>query len=128
MTIRTIRCKLLVSSEVDPLFLATQEAFTNACNAILAKALEANVKDPIQLQQFVVYKAKRLGIAVEFVNPAYTSQVCFQCRQPGDRCKDVFQCKTCGEMPADYNASGNISIGGAVVNQPKLTICVKHIS
>ena len=53
MTIRTIRCKLLVSSEVDPLFLATQEAFTYACNAILAKALEANVKDPIQLHHLM---------------------------------------------------------------------------
>ena len=77
-----------------------------------------------QLQQFVTYKARRVGIAVELVNPAYTSQVCFECRQMGLRCKDVFQCKACGEKPADYNAAGNISIGGAVVNQPKLTVCV----
>ncbi len=32
-----------------------------------------------QLQQFVQYKATALGIAVEFVNPSYTSQTCHRC-------------------------------------------------
>jgi len=76
-----------------------------------------------QLQQFVVYRARRVGIAVEFVNPAYTSQVCFTCRQKGLRDKDVFKCSTCGERHADFNAACLISIGGAVVNRPELTIC-----
>jgi IS605 OrfB family transposase len=76
-----------------------------------------------QLQQFVVYKAKRVGIAVEFVNPAYTSQVCFRCRRQGLRAKDVFKCTACGEVHADFNAACMISIGGAVVNQPELRVC-----
>lgn len=75
-----------------------------------------------QLQQFVVYKARRVGIAVEFVNPAYTSQVCFSCRQKGLRVKDVFKCTTCGERHADFNAACMISIGGAVVSQPELRV------
>ncbi len=75
-----------------------------------------------QLQQFVVYKARRVGIAVEFVNPAYTSQVCFSCRQKGLRVKDVFKCTTCGERHADFNAACMISIGGAAVNQPELRV------
>lgn len=76
-----------------------------------------------QLQQFVVYKARRVGISVELVNPAYTSQVCFRCRQKGLRVKDVFTCITCGEKHADFNAACMISIGGAVVNQPELRGC-----
>lgn len=75
-----------------------------------------------QLQQFVVYKARRIGIAVEFVNPAYTSQVCFSCRQKGLRVKDVFKCTTCGDRHADFNAACMISIGGAVVSQPELRV------
>jgi IS605 OrfB family transposase len=77
-----------------------------------------------QLQQFVTYKAKRAGISVELVDPAYTSQHCSQCGQKGLRNADVFECKTCGEKHADYNAACNISIGGVVVNRPKLTVCV----
>lgn len=75
-----------------------------------------------QLQQFVVYKARNVGIAVEFVNPAYTSQVCFDCRQKGLRVKDVFKCTTCGDRHADFNAACMISIGGAVVSQPELRV------
>lgn len=77
-----------------------------------------------QLQQFVTYKALRLGIAVELVNPAYTSQICFDCRQKGLRRGDIFRCTTCGEKHADYNAACNLSIGGVVVNRPELTVCV----
>lgn len=76
-----------------------------------------------ELQNFVAYKAKRVGIAVEFVNPAYTSQVCCTCRQKGLRVKDVFRCTACGERHADFNAACLISIGGADVNRPELTMC-----
>ncbi len=76
-----------------------------------------------ELQRQIVYKARRVGIAVEFVNPAYTSQVCFSCRQKGLRAKDVFTCTTCGVRHADFNAACMISIGGAVVNQPELRVC-----
>ena len=32
-----------------------------------------------RLMQYIAYKAKRVGITVEFVNPAYTSQTCPKC-------------------------------------------------
>ena len=44
------------------------------------------------LQTFVEYKAKAAGIAVEYVNPAYTSQTC-SCRgHLGKRSKHRFVC------------------------------------
>lgn len=66
-----------------------------------------------QLQQFVEYKAAASGIAVEFVNPAYTSQTCHQCFNLGSRQGEQFNCLTCGEQHADVNASHVIALGGA---------------
>jgi len=66
-----------------------------------------------QLQQFVTYKAASFGIAVEFVNPAYTSQTCHRCLHLGSRKGERFTCLTCGEQHADINASHVIALGGA---------------
>lgn len=73
-----------------------------------------------ELQKFVEYKAHAFGIAVEFVNPAYTSQTCHQCLKLGSRKGERFKCLTCGELHADVNASHVIAGGGAVVNRPEL--------
>ena len=70
-----------------------------------------------QLQDFISYKAKRAGIAVELVNPAYTSQTCHRCGLLGTRDQDSFSCTTCGPFHADLNAAWNIA-GGGVVNRP----------
>lgn len=70
-----------------------------------------------QLQAFVSYKAKRAGIGVELVNPAYTSQTCHRCGLLGTRDQDSFLCTTCGPFHADINAAWNIA-GGGVVNRP----------
>ena len=77
-----------------------------------------------QLQQYVAYKAARAGMAVELVDPAYTSQTCHHCGCRGKRDKDVFSCTTCGDAHADENAAWVIAAGGAVVNRPELTLCV----
>src|SRR5579883_696966 len=46
-----------------------------------------------QLQTFVEYKAKAVGIAVEFVDPAYSSQTCSCCCGLGQRAKHRFVCE-----------------------------------
>jgi IS605 OrfB family transposase len=74
-----------------------------------------------QLQQFVAYKAALYGIAVEFVNPAYTSQTCHQCLKLGSRNQERFTCLTCGENHADVNASHVIALGGAACKPARIS-------
>lgn len=79
-----------------------------------------------QLQTFIEYKAKAVGIAIAYVNPAYTSQTCSCCGQIGKRTAHRFVCEKCGfRAHADLNASRNlVRIGSgaplsrAVVNTP----------
>jgi IS605 OrfB family transposase len=81
-----------------------------------------------QLQTFVEYKAKACGIAVEYVEPAYTSQTCSSCGGLGQRSKHRFECHHCGlRAHSDLNASRNLArIGSgaplprAVVNTPNV--------
>ncbi len=64
-----------------------------------------------QLQSFIEYKAKQVGILVEYVNPEYTSQTCNRCNHisKNNRKGLRFHCEACGyEMNADLNASRNI--------------------
>jgi putative transposase len=64
-----------------------------------------------QLQSFIEYKAKQVGILVEYINPEYTSQTCNRCNHisKNNRKGLRFHCKACGfEMNADLNASRNI--------------------
>ena len=70
-----------------------------------------------QLQTFVEYKARAAGIAVEYVNPAYTSQMCSCCGHLGKRSKHRFVCTHCGlRAHSDLNASRNLArIGGTAV-------------
>jgi IS605 OrfB family transposase len=65
-----------------------------------------------KLISFVTYKAEALGIRIDFVDAAYTSQRCSECGHTsrGNRPKqDHFECEKCGKtLHADYNAAKNI--------------------
>lgn len=71
-------------------------------------------------------KAQRKGMAIAFIDPAYTSQQCRKCGQLGNRRGHNFTC-SCGHSEhADINASHNIRLkftvlrsSGLSVNQPR---------
>jgi IS605 OrfB family transposase len=79
-----------------------------------------------QLQEFVQYKAEAVGLRVDYVEPAYTSQTCNVCGGLGKRVKHRFAC-ACGNLAnSDVNASRNIarfaglsSSARGVVNRPE---------
>jgi putative transposase len=68
---------------------------------------------------FIVYKARRAGVPLVFVDPAYTSQMCCQCQHIDRRNRvdpDLFICRGCGVVAhADRNASRNIAQRGETV-------------
>ncbi len=70
------------------------------------------------LQQKLEYKATLAGVAVFYVNPAYTSQtcsVCGHCERANRKSQSEFSCKSCGaQLHADQNAAINIAAKGAV--------------
>nr|WP_232524427.1 transposase [Nocardiopsis gilva] len=72
-----------------------------------------------QLGDFIVYKAKRAGVPLVFVDPAYTSQMCCECQHIDNRNRvhqGLFICRGCGVVAhADRNASRNIAQRGETV-------------
>jgi IS605 OrfB family transposase len=65
-----------------------------------------------QLGQFITYKARKAGVPVVYVDPAYTSRTCAECGHI-DKANRVsqawFACRSCGFVDhADRNGSRNI--------------------
>jgi IS605 OrfB family transposase len=65
-----------------------------------------------QLGSFIGYKARRTGVPLVYVDPAYTSRTCAECGHI-DKANRVsqacFACRSCGFVDhADRNSSGNI--------------------
>jgi transposase len=75
-----------------------------------------------QLQSFVEYKAHAVGITVEYVNPAYTSQSCSACGQLGTRRRHRFECPCGFRAHADLNASWNLARIGATAVTPRAAV------
>ena len=63
----------------------------------------------LQLTQFITYKAERLGIRVEQVDPAYTSQTCPACFARNTAADWRYVCVDCGWM-GHRDAVGAINI------------------
>jgi len=61
------------------------------------------------IRQAVTSKAEMAGLALVYVNPAYTSRNCARCGLRGVRRRHTFTCPSCGhEAHADVNAAVNI--------------------
>jgi IS605 OrfB family transposase len=86
-----------------------------------------------QLGAFIEYKARRAGVPLVHVSPAYTSQECSQCHHIDKRNRPsqaVFTCRNCGFVEhADLNASHTIAargwwlwVRGAESQAPALTL------
>jgi putative transposase len=61
------------------------------------------------IRRAVISKAEMSGVAVAFVDPAYTSKHCSRCGLPGVRRRHRFTCPACGLVAhADWNAARNI--------------------
>lgn len=69
-----------------------------------------------QLGTYLAYKAKRVGVAVVYVDPAYTSQGCSACDHVAKANRpnqSTFLCRSCGFAEhADRNAALNIASRG----------------
>jgi IS605 OrfB family transposase len=73
-----------------------------------------------QLRVFLEYKARRDGVELVLVSPAYTSKTCHRCLRIGERAGEFFKCGHCGYSGnADYNGACNISSLGACVTRPE---------
>ncbi|GFE16384.1 transposase [Streptomyces glebosus] len=86
-----------------------------------------------QLGAFIAYKAKRAGVPMVYIDPAYTSQQCSQCHHIDKKNRPsqaVFVCRSCGFVEhADLNSSHNIAargwmmwVRGAESQAPALTL------
>ena len=99
-------------------------AVANGCGTIQVEDLSGiNSKSKFlrnwsyfELQTYLTYKAKEVGIKVVKISPKYTSQRCSCCgyiadgNRPKDNGQDKFECLACGyKTNADFNAARNIA-------------------
>ena len=75
-----------------------------------------------ELKQFVVYKAKKTGVPVVFVDPRNSSRTCSSCGhcdKANRKSQSQFLCLSCGfQTNADKNAALNLEARGRLVSAP----------
>jgi putative transposase len=82
-----------------------------------------------ELQKMIEYKAAAVGICVQYVFPAYTSQTCSSCLCIGTRIKHRFSCFNCGSLQhSDLNASRNILRLGLSADRSTGTVSYQHVA
>ena len=77
-----------------------------------------------ELKQFVVYKAKKAGVPVIFVDPRNSSRTCSSCGhcdKANRKSQSQFLCLCCGfQTNADKNAALNLEARGRLVSVPNV--------
>ena len=63
-----------------------------------------------RLQRYIEYKAKMCGVAVYYVDPAFTSQICSRSGLMGSRDGKIFRSPKYGVEDANVNAAFNIAL------------------
>ena len=74
------------------------------------------------MTQACINRAQRDGLAVAYINPAYTSQRCSKCGKIGLRQSHHFSCECGHTAHADVNASHNIRLAFTVLRSSGLTV------
>lgn len=94
------RPSMIISEDLS--FVNWNDKFPKSVKRKLSRWIKGYVRERIE------FKCKIWGVEYKLVNAAYTSQTCHKCGEFGKRNGDVFECKNCGKMHADINASNNI--------------------
>ena len=94
------RPSTIVSEDLS--FVSWNDKFPKNVKRKLSRWIKGYVRERIE------FKCKIWGVYYKLVNAAYTSQICHKCGDFGNRKGDLFECKNCGKMHADINASYNI--------------------
>ncbi len=88
--------------------MPTSESLSEKVGQHVAYLLPNKRGESLSIQS-ITNRAERDGLAIAFVNPTYTSQICNQCGLLGDRNGSKFSCSSCSHNDcADRNASLNI--------------------
>jgi putative transposase len=113
--------KYLITSAQDTKAALVLEDLTHIRDRMTVRKLQPNRQHSWsfrQLRDFIVYKARRAGVPVVFVDPCNTSRTCARCgfvEKRNRHSQAEFSCLRCGHTAnADTNAARNPATRGLV--------------